>query len=214
MTSDDTRSRIERIVRDVLEERLGEGPRRITINVSARHSHIRQDHLEILFGPGAQLTKYRDLLQPGEFAAQETVTLVGPNRRVFEQVRILGPVRKMTQVELSFTDGRYLGMDLPARMSGDIAGTLPGVLIGPHGSLRIEEGIIRALRHMHIGEEDAARLGLRNGTMASVRTDGPMGLTFDNVLVRVGKNARREMHVDTDEGNAAGLISGLTGTIL
>jgi propanediol utilization protein len=133
---------------------------------------------------------------------------------VFEQVRILGPVRKITQVELSFTDGRYLGMDLPPRISGDIAGTLPGVLIGTHGSIRIEEGIIRALRHMHIGEDDAERLSLRNGTMVSVRADGPMGLTFDHVLVRVGKNARREMHIDTDEGNAAGLISGLTGTIL
>lgn len=215
MTSQDLRATVEQIVREAIREsgRLT-GGRTVPINISARHLHIRQDHLEQLFGPGTQLTKLKDLLQPGEFAANETVSVVGPNRRVFEQVRILGPVRKATQVELSFTDGRYLGMNLPPRISGDIGGTHPIVLVGPRGSVYLPEGVIRALRHIHIGEDDAARLGLRNGQMVSVQTVGPMALTFDKVLLRAGKNALREMHIDTDEANAAGLGMGAVGEIV
>jgi putative phosphotransacetylase len=214
MTDQELRAYVERAVRDALEGR-GDQPsgRSVPVNISARHCHIRQDHLEILFGPGAQLTKLKDLLQTGEFAANETVTVVGQNRRVFEQVRILGPVRKITQIELSYTDGRYLGMNLPARNSGDIAGSHPTVIIGPKGALHLPEGVIRALRHVHIGEDDAASLGLKNGQMVSVRTGGPMSVTLNEVLVRVGKNAKREMHIDTDEANAAGLGSGAVGEI-
>ncbi len=215
MMGQDLRSRLERVVREVVESRLQpSGERRVPISVSARHLHIRPDHLEILFGPGAQLTKFKDLMQTGEFAANETVTVVGPNRRVFEKVRILGPVRKATQVELSFTDGRYIGMDLPARLSGNIGGTLPIVLVGPRGTLRLDEGTIRALRHIHIPEDLAARFGLQHGQMVSVRVVGPTGVTFDNVLIRVLKNAQLEMHIDTDEGNAAGLNESGTGVIL
>lgn len=214
MKHEELRAYVERAVRDALEGRgSAQDGRFVPVNISARHLHIRQDHLEILFGPGAQLTKLKDLLQPGEFAANETVTVVGKNRRVFEQVRILGPVRKITQVELSYTDGRYLGMDLPARNSGDIAGTHPLVLVGPKGALHLPEGGIRALRHMHISEEDAAALGLRSGMMIRVRTDGPMSVTFNEVLVRAGKNLKREMHIDTDEANAAGLGMGAVGII-
>jgi putative phosphotransacetylase len=209
----DVRSLVEQIVREVVEKRKG-GDRSVPMNISARHMHVRQDHLELLFGAGAALTKLRSLMQPGEFAANETVAIVGPNRRVFEQVRILGPVRKVTQVELSFTDGRYLGMDLPARVSGDIAGTHPILLVGPKGVVQLSEGVIRALRHVHIGEDDAARIGLRNGQTVSVRTHGPMGVTFDHVLVRAGNSALREMHIDTDEANAAGLGSGAVGEII
>lgn len=212
----DLRSLVEQMVREAVERRNGGAgtDRSVPMNISARHMHIRQDHLETLFGPGAVLTKLRDLMQPGEFAANETVAVVGPNRRVFEQVRILGPVRKVTQVELSFTDGRYLGMDLPGRISGDIAGTHPVLLVGPKGVVQLSEGVIRALRHMHIGEEDAARIGLRNGQTVSVRTHGPMGVTFDRVLIRAGSAALREMHIDTDEANAAGLGSGAVGEII
>jgi putative phosphotransacetylase len=210
-----TRETIERIVREVIDTRLAPpGVRRVPINISARHLHIRQDHLEVLFGPGAQLTKLKDLLQPGEFAANETVAVVGPNRRAFDKVRILGPVRKLTQVELSFSDGRYLGMNLPARISGDIDGTLPVVLVGPVGAIRLEQGAIRALRHVHMSEEDVARLGLQNGQMVRIKTDGAMGVVFDNVKVRAGKNLKLEMHIDTDEGNAAGLPESSFGTIL
>jgi putative phosphotransacetylase len=215
MMDSDLRSIVERMVRDAVEKHLhGATARSVPINISARHMHLRQDHLETLFGAGAALTKLRDLMQPGEFAANETVTVVGRNRRVFEQVRILGPVRKMTQVELSYTDGRFLGMDLPARVSGDIAGTHPIILIGPKGVLQLSEGCIRALRHIHMGEDEAARMGLRNGQMVSVRTDGPLGVTFDQVLIRTGKTAFREMHIDTDEANAAGLGADATGEIL
>lgn len=215
MIEGDVRSVVERMVREAVEKQLkGNDIRAVPINISARHMHVRQDHLETLFGPGATLTKLRDLMQPGEFAANETVAVVGRNLRVFEQVRILGPVRKVTQVELSYTDGRYLGMDLPARISGDIAGTHPVILIGPKGVVQLHEGVIRALRHIHIGEDDAARIGLRNGQIVGVRTVGPLGVTFDRVLIRAGKSALREMHIDTDEANAAGLGAGAAGEIL
>lgn len=196
--SDDLSRRVELAVRDVVS-------RLIPVNVSARHLHITQEHLEILFGRGTQLTKLRALMQPGEFAANETVAVVGPNKRVFETVRILGPTRSRTQVELSFNDGRYIGLDLPARLSGNIAGSSPITLIGPKGVLQLEEGAIRALRHVHMNAEDAARLGVQNGAIVGVKTVGPMSVTFNGVLIRVGTKALVEMHVDTDEANAAGL---------
>ncbi len=210
----DIRQYVEQCVRDAVNAHFdGAGGRVVPISISARHLHIRQDHLEILFGPGAQLTKLRDLIQPGEFAAHETVAVVGPKGRAFEQVRILGPVRKLTQVELSYTDGRYLGMNLPARVSGDIAGTLPAILIGPRGVVSLTEGVIRALRHIHMSEADLTRLGLRNGQKVSVSTGGSAALTFDEVLIRAGTHALLEMHVDTDEANAAGLGPGAAGVI-
>jgi propanediol utilization protein len=170
--------------------------------------HITQKDLETLFGPGYKLTKLRDLNQPGEFAANETVTVVGPKRRLFEKVRILGPVRKITQVELSYTDGIYLGMDLPYRISGDIEGSAPLMLIGPEGVLSLPQGGIRAARHIHADPADLARLGLVNGQKISVRTVGPMSITFNNVVVREGKDLNLEMHIDTDEANAAGIRCG------
>jgi len=205
--TDDLRQRVEQAVRSVVE-------RLVPINVSARHMHVRQDHLELLFGAGAQLTKLRDLYQPGEFASNETVSVVGPNRRVFERVRILGPVRSITQVELSYNDGRYIGLELPARISGDIEGTAPIVLIGPRGTLPLPQGVIRALRHVHMSPADGARLGLANGQMVKVRTVGPMGVTFHNVKVRMGDTLRLEMHIDTDEANAAGLGTHTLGLLV
>ena len=202
-----SRPDIERIVREIVD-------RLVRINVSARHLHITQDHLEVLFGSGHSLTRYKDLMQPGEFASAETVTVVGPNRRVFEKVRILGPTRSQTQVELSFNDGRYIGLDLPARISGNIKGSLPIVLVGPKGVLQLREGAIRALRHIHIGEAEAMQLGVKNGEMVRVKTHGAMAVTLENVLIRVGSNAVREMHIDTDEGNAAGLPPGALGLIV
>jgi putative phosphotransacetylase len=213
--NDDLRSVVERMVREAVEGRVPvAGVRSVPINISARHMHVSQQHLEVLFGPGAVLTKLRDLMQPGEFAANETVAVIGKNRRVFEQVRILGPVRKSTQVELSYTDGRYLGMDLPARVSGDIAGTHPVILVGSRGVVQLPEGVIRALRHVHIGEDDAAQIGLRSGQVVSVRAQGPLGVTFDQVLIRAGKGLVREMHIDTDEANAAGLGPGAVGELM
>jgi propanediol utilization protein len=150
----------------------------------------------------------RDLNQPGEFAANETLTVVGPKRRLFENVRILGPVRAFTQVELSYTDGIYLGLDLPYRLSGRIEGSAPLILIGPQGVLQLSEGGIRAARHIHVSPEEARRLELCNGQKVSVKSLGPMSVTFNNVIIREGENLNLEMHIDTDEANAAGLRCG------
>lgn len=200
---------VESVVRDVLSTVASSvSDRTIPVGVSARHMHITQENLEKLFGPGYQLTQLRDLNQPGEFAANETVTVVGPKRRLFESIRILGPVRKITQVELSYTDGIYLGLDLPYRLSGDIAGSAPLILIGPKGVLHLSEGAIRAARHIHINPHDSRRLGVRNGQKISVRTVGPASVTFNEVIVREGADLKLEMHIDTDEANAAGLRCG------
>jgi propanediol utilization protein len=205
----DMSSLVEAVVREVVSSILpGRQDKTVPVEVSARHLHITQKDLEFLFGPGHQLTKLRDLNQPGEFAANETVTVVGPRRRLFEQVRILGPVRKVTQVELSYTDGVYLGMDLPHRLSGNIEGSAPLILIGPQGVLHLQEGAIRAARHIHINPSNAQSLGVENGQMVSVRTAGPMSVTFNNVVIRVGENLNLKMHIDTDEANAAGLRCG------
>jgi propanediol utilization protein len=203
----DIRQHVEQAVRAVVD-------RLIPINVSARHMHITQEHLETLFGPGSRLTKLRDLVQPGEFASNEAVTVVGPNRRVFDKVRILGPTRSITQVELSYNDGRYIGLALPARISGDINGTAPITLVGPHGALHLKEGAIRALRHIHMSFEDAARFGVQKGQKVTVKTVGPMSVSLNNTVIRAGENLKVEMHIDTDEANAAGLESGTLGLMM
>ncbi|MDZ7316505.1 MAG: phosphate propanoyltransferase [candidate division KSB1 bacterium] len=198
--------RVEQIVRQVIDEMLPPyGERTVPIGISARHLHISQEHLEILFGPGAKLTKLRDLTQPGEFAAEETVAVMGPNRRLFGQVRILGPVREATQLELAYTDGIFLGMQLPCRMSGDIKGSAPFVVIGPAGVLRLPEGAIRAMRHIHMSPEDARRFGLKQGDKIKVKAYGTASLTFDDVVVRIKEGLILQMHIDTDEANAAGI---------
>ena len=206
MKNIDIAQRIEKIVRDVIDEALPPfGGRTVPIGISARHMHITTEHLQILFGPGAKLTKMRDLTQPGEFAANETVAVIGPNRRVFNALRILGPTRKISQVELSYTDGIYLGIDLPHRISSNIESTAPIKVVGPKGVLRLPEGAIRAMRHVHMSPEKAEELGLKAGDQISVKAHGPASLTFNDVVVRLGKDLILQMHVDTDEANAAGL---------
>jgi len=212
MNSSQIETRVETIVRDVIDEMVIASPspsnssdRKIPIGISARHLHITQEHLEHLFGQGKQLTNLKDLVEPGEFAANETVAIVGPNRRIFSKVRILGPVRSMTQVELSYTDGVYLGMDLPHRLSGDIKGSAPVTIIGPQNVLRLPEGAIRAIRHIHMNPEDAEQLGVNNGDKVNVQTEGPASVTFNNTIIRVKEGLYLQMHVDTDEANAAGL---------
>jgi propanediol utilization protein len=198
--------RIEKIVRQVVDEVLPPfGDRTVPIGISARHMHVMPEHLEILFGAGVKLTKLRDLTQPGEFAANETVAVMGPNRRLFGQVRILGPTRDLTQLELAYTDGIFLGIDLPHRISGDIKGTAPFSVIGPAGVLFLPEGAIRAMRHVHMNPETAKRLGLKAGDKIQVKAHGSAGLIFDDVVVRIKEGLLLQMHVDTDEANAAGL---------
>ena len=204
---EDLSSLVESVVREVMGAMRGPDDRRIPIGVSARHMHVCQEDLEQLFGERYQLSKLRDLNQPGEFAARETVTVVGPKRRFFD-VRILGPLRRNTQVELSYSDGIYLGLDLPHRLSGDTEGSAPIILVGPKGVVNLREGAIRAKRHIHVSPPDAGRLGLSNGQVVSVRTTGEMSVTFNNVVVREGEGLKLEMHVDTDEANAAGLRCG------
>jgi putative phosphotransacetylase len=197
---------IRRVVTRVLQEKQEPGaPAPIPVGVSVRHVHVRADDLATLYGPGYRLKKLRDLYQPGEFAGQEVVAVVGPRMRSIQNVRVLGPARDVTQVELSRTDGILLGLDLPVRRSGDLQDACPIVLVGPAGSLHLKAGAIRANRHIHMPQEEADRRGLKDGQLVRVRVRGDMGLVFDNVMVRVKPGFRLQMHLDTDDANAADL---------
>jgi putative phosphotransacetylase len=171
--------------------------------VSARHVHLTREALEGVYGKGHELSKLHDLSQPGQYAAKETLTLVGARMRTIEGVRVLGPLRKYTQVELARTDGIMLGIELPVRDSGKLSGSSPIVLVGPKGALNLEEGAIRATRHIHAGAEEASLLGLIDGQSVSVRVPGEKGVVFENVIVKVDPSFSLEMHLDTDDANAA-----------
>lgn len=184
----------------------------VPIGVSNRHVHLSQQDLEILFGRGHGLTKMKDLKQPGQFAAQETVVLVGPKGEM-KNVRVLGPVRNKTQVEISITDSYKLGVNAPIRESGKTAGTPGLILKGPKGTLELKEGVIAALRHIHIPPEFAAKHRLKDKEMVNVEVGGIRATTFKNVLLRVSERFVLEMHIDTDEANAAGIGNGEIGII-
>ncbi len=182
--------------------------KKIVVGVSVRHVHLCREDLEKLFGPGYQLQKLRDLTQPGEFAARETVTVVGPKMQALYRVRILGPLRPHTQVELSQTDGVSIGLNLPVRKSGDLKGAAPVTLVGPYGSVYLPEAAIRANRHIHMDDLTAGILGLKNDDEVEVRVSGLKPTVFGAVQVRVSKKFVTEMHIDTDDANAAGLKCG------
>ncbi len=176
----------------------------IPVGVSNKHIHLSQDHLEILFGPGYNLTEKKALGQPGQYAAEETVTVRGPKGE-FKNVRILGPVRAKTQLEISKTDSFKLGVKSPIKESGDLQGS-PGLeLIGPKGKVQLEEGTIVALRHIHMTPEDARKMEVEDGDFVDVKVYGQRRATMSNVLIRVSDKYSLEMHVDTDEANAMGL---------
>lgn len=176
----------------------------VPIEISARHIHLSKPDLEILFGSGFELTKFRDLSQTGQFAANEIVKLVGLKGEL-DGVRILGPVRAQTQVEVSETEARHLGLTPPVRDSGNLDGT-PGIkIVGPKGEVELKSGVILALRHIHIDPEIAAKIKVKNGDRVKVDTIGPRDLLFENVLVRVDPSFKLAMHIDTDEANAAGI---------
>lgn len=178
----------------------------LVVNVSARHMHVSPQDLEVLFGAGAKLTSLRPLYQEGQFAAKETVSLLGPRSRLISNVRILGPVRKSSQIELAFTDAITLGIDdLPVRLSGDTAGTPGAYVMGPAGMLEMKEGVIRAAMHVHMSPRDAERYGVRHKDLMKLRVGGAAGITFERVRVRVDPAFRLEAHLDTDEANACGL---------
>lgn len=185
----------------------------IPVGVSARHVHLSKEDLETLFGAGYELTVRKELSQPGQFASEETVEVVGP-KRSFPKVRILGPVRSKTQVELSLTDCFSIGVKAPIRESGDIAGSGSVKLIGPKGEVTIPEGVIVAARHIHMVPEEAEKFGLKDKQKVSVKTEGERGLIFNNVVVRVREDFALELHLDTDEANAAGLSNGAKAIIL
>jgi len=206
------RSNVEHLVRQAVYQRLGKplpklaaAPNALVVNVSARHCHLTQEAVEALFGKGHQLTVHKWLYQEGQFAARETLTLIGPRSRVISNLRILGPCRTLNQVELAYTDGIALGFDLPLRLSGDIKGTLGCMLMGPSGFFEMAEGVIRALRHVHMSPEDASFYGVKPGGEMRLKIGGPCGLALDKMLVRVDKSFKLEVHIDTDEGNACNL---------
>ena len=181
-----------------------QGPNPLVVNISARHCHLSQASVEILFGKGHQLTPKKYLYQEGQYAAEESVTLIGPRSRVISNLRILGPCRDFDQVELASTDAISLGFEIPVRNSGDISGTPGCMLMGPAGFLEMDEGVIRAAPHVHMAPEDAAFYGVENKSYMKLRVGGDVGLTFDRIFVRVDPSFKLEVHIDTDEGNACG----------
>lgn len=179
----------------------------IPVGVSNRHLHLSAVDLEALFGTGYQLQWRRDLLQPGQFAAMETVTIAGP-KGCIEKVRVLGPVRQQTQVEVSRSDAYKLGFNPPLRESGKLQGSCPVTLIGPRGSVYRKEGLIVAQRHIHMSPAEAVTFGVADGENVQVKTGGERSLVFDRVIVRVSPHFSLEFHLDTDEANAAGISQG------
>lgn len=180
----------------------------VPVGISNRHVHLTKEHVEILFGKGHELKVLKDLSQPGQYACEETVTIIGPSLRPIEKVRVLGPVRRASQVEISKTDSYVLKVKPPVRESGKIEGSAPITIVGPCGVVTLAEGCIIANRHIHMTPADAAVLGLADGDTVTVDADGERRTRFFDVQVRVDKNFFLEMHVDTDDANAVGLKNG------
>ncbi len=217
MSSAVSRDQVETLVRSILTRSLGgvaigngvaatEAFRpKVVANISARHCHLTQADVNILFGQGYQLTEMKRLFQATDFAANETVAVIGPRQRMIPGVRILGPCRAFSQVELSFTDSISLGIDIPVKLSGDVEGTPGCLLIGPKGSLVIPKGVIRAERHVHMGPKDAEYYGVKHLDRMNMRVISPCPATLEGLLVRVHNDWKLEIHIDTDEANSCDL---------
>ena len=206
------RAVVEHLVRQVVYERLGKplprvatAPNPLVVNISARHCHLTPEAVEALFGKGYQLQVHKWLYQEGQFAAKETLTLIGPRSRVISNLRILGPCRSLNQVELAYTDAIALGFEIPLRISGNIKGTPGCMLMGPAGFFEMKEGVIRALRHVHMHPADAAFYGVKAGDAMKLKIGGPCAIALDQMLCRVDPSFKLEVHIDTDEGNACNL---------
>jgi propanediol utilization protein len=213
------RSSVESIVRQIVLQHIngrphsGAGPAepKLVVSISARHVHLTDEHVEHLFGPGATLTPMKPLYQDGFYAAEQTVMVVGPRRRMLPTVRILGPTRPASQVELAFTDSISLGIDAPVRHSGDTAGSPGCVLVGPKGVVELKEGVIRAARHVHMSLEEAEYFDVQDGDFMNLRVQNlrvqspQCSMVLEELKVRAGKNIKLEVHLDTDEGNACNL---------
>lgn len=179
---------------------------KLPIALSNKHIHLSQADVDVLFGEGYELTHKKDLSQPGQYACEEMVEVVGPKGST--KMRVLGPVRPESQVEVSLADARGLGIVVPVRQSGDVEGTPGCKLVGPKGEVELERGVIVASRHIHMSLEDAEKFGVKDKDIVSVQTEGERGLLFNNVLVRANPAFKLEMHVDLEEGNAAGVKNG------
>lgn len=205
------RSAVERLVREVVRARLAgvaataAAKPELVVNISARHMHITQENLETLFGPGAKLAPHRMLYQEGQFASQQTVTIIGPRHRTITNLRILGPCRTLNQIELSFTDGIAMGLDLPVRMSGDVKGSPGCIVLGPKGHFEMKEGVIRAMRHAHMNPSEAAYYGVKTGDKLTLHVESTCPIKLDGIVARVDSSLKLEVHIDTDEGNACDL---------
>lgn len=186
---------------------------KVKIGLSNKHVHLSEDHIKVLFGCSHMLTEVKPLLQPGQYAAEEKVDIVGP-KGTLKGVRVLGPARKDTQVELSQTDARAIGINAPVRESGKHEGTPGCTLIGPCGTVEIDHGVLLALRHIHLSLKGAEEAGVKDKDWVSVKVDGERGVTFHNVLIRASDSYENEFHLDTDEGNAAGCGPDSYGEIL
>jgi len=215
------RSEIEHSVRKALYARLGRpaprtvlAPNPLLVNVSARHCHLTPEAVETLFGPGRKLTPMKWLYQKDQFAAEESVTLIGPRSRIISNLRILGPCRNLNQIELAFTDSIALGFDVPVKRSGDIEGTPGCMLMGPAGFLRLDKGVIRAAPHVHMHPDDAAFYKVKPGDFMRLRIGGPCAVTFERLLVRVDPEFKLEVHMDTDEANACHMRPGTPAELL
>ncbi|MGE7688715.1 phosphate propanoyltransferase [Lysinibacillus sp. NPDC097214] len=209
---------VQKIVEEVLQQVLKNQPSsqydgKIPIGVSARHVHLAQAEVEQLFGENYQLTPKFELSQPGQFAAEETVVIAGPKGSI-ERVRILGPARSLSQVEISWTDAMKLGMKPPLRVSGDIKGSSPVTLIGPKGSVVLHEGLIIAQAHIHMSPNDSARFQVADGQSVQIKIEGIRPIILSNVIIRVSERYRLEMHIDTDEANAGLIQQGAVAEII
>lgn len=207
------RGAIERMVRQAISTRLTNGHARaapvgapkLVVNISARHCHVTQEDLERLFGAGHKLTVHKPLYQDGFFAAEEAVTIIGPRHRMIANLRILGPCRDHSQVELAFTDAISLGLDVPVRKSGDHRDSPGCYLLGPKGMIELKRGVIRHERHVHMGPSDAAYYGVKDGDRLNLRIKSSCAAVLEDLLVRLAPASKLEVHLDTDEGNACNL---------
>jgi propanediol utilization protein len=206
------RAQVERLVRQALTKQLGNGRANgkptgseLVVNISARHCHVTQEDLERLFGKGHQLTPHKWLYQDGFFAAQESVTIIGPRHRMIPNLRILGPCRDHSQVELAFTDAISLGLDVPVRKSGDHRDSPGCYLLGPAGMIQLQRGVIRHERHVHMGPAHAEQYGVKDGDRLHLRVKSTCSMVLEDLLCRLSPASKLEVHLDTDEGNACDL---------
>jgi putative phosphotransacetylase len=214
------RAQVEALVRQTVYDRLPdallsrtgsaalqtEPPPRLVVNISARHIHLSQQGLEALFGTGAELTIQKELYQEGAFAADQTVTVFGPRKQMIPNVRILGPLRDYNQVELAFTDARWLGIDAPVRLSGDHHDTPGCYLVGPAGGLKLKSGVVRAARHVHMSPSEAGFYQVEPGDLMDLVINSDQGGVLRGLICRISDKERLEVHLDTDEGNGVDLV--------